>query len=311
MPTRTATRESQVNTLDTDYRAEVVAAALMQYGMAAEDLLVRRGSGARAAGKDIRSWYREGTPNGQHRMVIDTNREGMYDYMPEGVFHSPTLGGADQPLEDIIARMRREKQAEQDARRFFVPFETAATYTELSALYYENLVDDAGHNEELLQILHELWPLLDVLDLPSARIFIHLLPFFHAARGNRRWFEKCLSAFLGVPVTVGFTANVVEVPDRLEDVLLQHARLGISTVLCGPHHDGNRNWHISIGPVPHEGLARFLPGSALNALLQSVYHHCLPATAWCSQYCLTERNETSFTLTEASQGTYLGYSTFL
>lgn len=52
--TTALTGTTPVNALDTDFKAEVVAAALLEYHVAAERLFVRRlGSNSRARSKDI------------------------------------------------------------------------------------------------------------------------------------------------------------------------------------------------------------------------------------------------------------------
>ncbi len=301
-----------VNRLDTDYKAEVVAAALLGRGIPVGQIFIRRrSSNQRSAHKDV-AWLRRNIVGfNQPHVVIETNRESIYNYLPEGVFHPPTLGSQYNETADIIEQMRKQKKAEQDARQFFVPFEMEAGYAELAMLDYENQLDDIGNNDELLHILTDLWPMLGELDAASAKVFLHLLPFFSAAKGNRRWFEKCMAAFLGVPVTVEFAANKVEEPDNVAQVQLGHAQLGISTLLCGPHADGNQNWQINIGPVPAQDICRFLPGSHLNHLLQTMYEYCLPATAWCGQQCITVAEEGSFTISAGAHQNYLGYTTFL
>jgi hypothetical protein len=43
-----------------------------------------------------------------------------------------------------------------------------------------------------------------MLDKQNAYIFIYILPFFHQIRGDKRWFERCMTAFLQTPVKVTF-----------------------------------------------------------------------------------------------------------
>lgn len=307
------TGSAQINELDTDFRAEVVAASLLQYNIAAEKIFVRRlGINNRARNKDVVSMRKDVYEFDDRHIIIDTNRESIYNYLPEGVFHSPTLGGLNKSTEDIIEQIRKQKKAEQDGRRFFIPFELEAYYTELAALHFENTLDQKGSNDELLDILSDLWPLLKELDTESAKIFIYLLPFFHNARGNRIWFEKCMSAFLEVPVNITFSANKVEEPENIGELLLSKTMLGIDTLLCGSHTDGNRNWQINIGPVGADQIYKYVPGSNFNRLLQTIYSYCLPATVVCEQYCITQSSAASFTLPPVhSNENFLGYTTFI
>lgn len=302
-----------LNGPDTDFKAEVTAAALMQLGIPAERILVRRtGINGRARNKDIARLRKDFLEFNDEHIVIETNRESIYNYLPEGIFHPPTLGGLGKSTEDIIEQIRSQKRAEEDGKKFFIPFELESYYTELAALNFENNLDRQMNNDHLLDILSALWPLLETLEPETAKIFIYLLPFFHSARGNKEWVEKCLTAFLNVPVKISFNANRVDEINNIKSLFLSHTRLGIDTVLCGSHTDGNRNWQINIGPVPAGDIHKYVPGSSFNKVLETVYEYCLPATAVWQQHIVAQESENDFTLT-AVQNTnaFLGYNTFL
>ncbi|XZF16266.1 type VI secretion system baseplate subunit TssG [Chitinophagaceae bacterium MMS25-I14] len=302
---------AHINRIDTDYKAEVVAASLMHYHYNADAIFMKRiGLGRRSRSKDINRLRQDYYDLDNHRLVIETNREGIYDYMPEGVFHAPTLGGIGKNTDEIIEQIRQQKKAEDDARRFFIPFELEAYYTTLSAVYFENSLDHKETNDELLEILKELWPILDHLDAENARTFVHLLPFFHAARGSRYWIEKCMTAFLKYPVNITDQHNKVE-EEISGNMLLSDTRLGIDTLLCGSHYDGTINWQINIGPLPAADIRKFVPGSSFNRLLGALYDYCLPAHVTAMQHCITEAGTASFTLDTEMSENHLGYTTFL
>ena len=302
-----------LNEPDTDYKAEVTAAALMQLNIAADKILVRRmGINSRARSKDIIRLRKDFFEFNDEHIVIETNRESIYNYLPEGIFHPPTLGGLGKNTEDIIEQIRTQKKAEEDGKKFFIPFELESSYTELAALNFENNLDRQMDNDHLLEILSDLWPLLKTLDAETAKIFIYLLPFFHSARGNKEWVEKCMTAFLELPVSISFNANSVDEINNAASLFLSNTRLGIDTVLCGSHMDGNRNWQINIGPVPAQDIHKYVPGSNFNKVLETVYEYCLPATAVWLQQIVTEQTEKDFTLAPITNtNVFLGYNTFL
>ena len=300
-----------INELDTDYKAEVVAAALLQQNIDAERIFVKRkGINNRARNKDIINIRKDVISFNEEHIIIETNRESIYNYLPEGIFHSPTLGGLDKNIEDIIEQVRKQKKAEQDGRKFFEPFELETYYTELAALQIENSFDQ--NNDQLLNIIKNLWPLLAEIDSENAKIFIYLLPFFHQVRGNKIWFQKLMTAFLEVPVFVTYRINKVDEPEHFEDLLLSKTILGISSLLCGSHSDGNKNWQVNIGPIDSNEIYKYIPGSAFNKLLQTVYDYCVPATVACYQHCITKATKNSFTLSPTyCNENFLGYTTFI
>ena len=157
-------------------------------------------------------------------------------------------------------------------------------------------------------MLQEFWPLLDTLDKKTAEIFVYMLPFFHTVRGNKSWFEKCLSSFLKIPVKITFTPNYVsDIQEASEAISLTNYQLGISLVLSCAHMNGERNWAIHYGPIPYRDIDKYIPNSDLRKLLEALYDYCLPATVEVEEHFVTEKNNQSFVLGESR----LGYSTFL
>jgi len=301
------------NNLQTDYKAEIVALNLLKYNKEVDRVFIKRiGSNDRSFCKDIKNVKEEYDELDEKVAVIETHREGLYDYLPEGLFYPPSLGDIGSDIDDIRNRIQQQREVESNARKLFQPFEMEVYYTELNALLVENQYDIIGESDMLMQTISELWPLINLLDAHTAKIFVYLLPFFHSARGNKRWFEKCMSAFLQVPVTVTFVPNqITDIKDISNSLVLSQMRLGISSMLSGSHVDGERNWAVHYGPIPYERLKDYIPSSNLRKLLQTLYDYCLPATVKVEEEFITEKQPSSFFLTDDGNNNLLGYSTFL
>ncbi|HEU4497232.1 MAG TPA: type VI secretion system baseplate subunit TssG [Flavobacterium sp.] len=301
------------NTLDSDYKAEVVALNLMKYHADVDQVFLKRlGSNNRSFNKDVESISSQVRELGELIISIASFREGMYDYLPEGLFHRPSLGNYKSRVEDVIAQIQRQKEIEASARNFFQPFELECFFLELNALAKENEFEITDRSELFLNAMKELWPLLDALDKDTAKVFIYLLPFFHAVKGSKEWFEKCLMAFLQVPVKITFVPNKVsDIKAASDAVSLSSFRLGVSMVLAGEHMDGERNWAVHYGPIPYGGIARYVPHSDLRKLLKILYGYCLPATVEVEEHFLADKDSHSFLLDRHQDANRLGYSTFL
>jgi hypothetical protein len=305
----------QYNDLQTDYRAETVALNLMQFYQDIDQIfLTRLGNNGRPAYKDVKAIKRP-IQNPEEKVInIDSFREGIYDYLPEGIFHPPSLGSYrnGNGVSNIIFQMQKQKEIENSARKFFHPFEMETCYLELSALLIESEYDFVNNSNLLIEIIKELWPLLSALDSQTARVFTYMLPFFHAARGNKWWLEKCLAAYLKVPVSISFVPHKIkDIEETSNSLVLSNIRLGVSSVLIGSHFDGERNWAIHIGPIAYSNLKHFMPFSNYRKLLAILYNYCLPATVKIEEYFITNKTEASFTLGKENDTGILGYSTFL
>lgn len=302
------------NKLQTDFKAEAVAVNLLKYHRTVSNIFIERvGVNDRAYLKDIKSISSSYLGFDEEVFTIESYREGIYDYLPEGLFHPPSLGASRKNIDSVVREIRKQKKVEDDARKFFRPFELEVFFTEISALLKESEFDITSNTDSLLETISELWPLIDMLDKQSAYIFMHILPFFHQIRGDKKWFERCMTAFLQVPVKVTFSPNVIDGIEKNDDsMLLGNSRLGVTYIPSGRHMDGQRNWVVNIGPIPYKEMKKYIPGSPFRKVLQAMYDYFLPVTVDIEENFVTEKLEYSFSLQDDERNaSRLGYSTFL
>lgn len=302
------------NKLQTDFKAEAVAVNLLKYHRAVSNIFIERvGVNDRAYLKDIKSISSSYLGFDEEVFTIESYREGIYDYLPEGLFHPPSLGASRKNVDTVVREIRKQKRVEDDARKFFRPFELEVFFTEISALLKESEFDITSNTDSLLETVSELWPLIKMLDKQNAYIFMHILPFFHQIRGGKKWFERCMTAFLQVPVNVTFSPNIIDSIEKNDNsMLLGNSRLGVTYIPSGPHMDGQRNWVVNIGPIPYEDMKKYIPGSPFRNVLQALYDYFLPVTVDVEENFVTEKEEYSFSLEDDGRNaSRLGYSTFL
>lgn len=302
------------NKLQTDFKAEAVAVNLLKYQRAVSNIFIERiGINDRAYLKDIKSISSSYLGFDEEVFTIETYREGIYDYLPEGLFHPPSLGASRKNVDSVVREIRKQKKVEEDARKFFRPFELEVFFTEISSLLKESEFDISSSTDTLLDTVSELWPLIKLLDKQNAYIFIYILPFFHQIRGDKKWFERCMTAFLQVPVEVTFAPNIIDRIERNDDsMLLGNSKLGVTYIPSGRHMDGQRNWIVNIGPIPYTEMKKYISGSPFRNILQALYDYFLPVTVDVEENFITEKEEYSFSLEDDERNaSRLGYSTFL
>lgn len=306
--------QSSFNSLHTDFKVEVVALNLLRFYQEIDHLFLKRlGGNHRSFHKDIKAISVDLFNAETDIVTIESYRESIYDYLPNGVFHSPTLGGFKKNTDSIIEEIRHQRKIEESARKLFEPFENEIFYLQLSILMQENQYDISDNTTLLVEVLDTLFPLLEKIDAKTARIFVFLLPFFHATKGNKKWFERCLSAFLKIPVHIVFLPNKVDdIQEVSEYLVLSQMYLGQSLVLSGSHWDGERNWGIYYGAIPYQDLEHYMPCATLRKLLITLYDYCLPVGVKVEEFFVVEPQGISFTLQNTQMNTNrLGYSTFI
>jgi len=306
--------ELKYNKLGTDFKIESVAANLLKYYNNSSSIFIRRiGINDRPYLKDIKNIYSTYYGLDNETIIMETYRESIYDYLPEGLFHPPSLGGAsNRGVESVVKEIRRQKEVEDNARNFFQPFEQEFFYTEVSALLKETEFDIADKSDTLIQTFTELWPLLKKVDLETAKVFFYILPFLHEVRGNKRWIERFLTAFLNVKVAIDFVPNVINNnEDELGISSLGNAKLGITLIPNGKHMDGERNWQITVGSIPYDQIHNYVPGTPFRELLQNIYDYFVPINVKIEEKFITEKREDSFIINAMENTNRLGFSTYI
>lgn len=304
--------EAGYNDLNTDYKAEIIAYNIWKNYKGINGVFLKRlGSHPRSFHKDVKRIRPEYIDVKEKIVSVESYREGIYDYLPEGIFHPPSLKKARQNITEVVEQIRYEKRVEQKGRMFFQPFELEVYFSHLKALDLADSFDGIDKRDQFLNMLEELWPLLKLLDDKNARIFACLLPYFHASRGKKHWLEKCLSAFLKIPVNISFTPNKIIEFDHLSTAfVVGEMRLGLTCVLAENHFDGEKNWKFTLGPIAYEELHLYAKGSPLMTLLNTIYEYCLPITTIAIEELVTLKNEHSFRVGNKNNSV-LGYSTYL
>ncbi len=301
------------NTLNTDFKVEAVAANLLKFYTQNTNIFIKRiGVNDRPYLKDLKNIYHSSYGLDEETIVMETYRESLYDYLPEGLFHPPTLGNYNKGVQNVVEEIRHQKEVEQSARNFFQPFEIEIFYTEISALLKESEYSVADSANILTKTLGELWPLINDVDERTANILIYILPFLHEIKGNINMIEHFLSALLELKVSISFVPNTIDsFDDATESTKLGTAKLGITLIPNGKHMDGERNWKIHIGPVPYENIYKFIPGHPFRRLLLKIYDYLFPISVKIYEEFITAKSEESFQLSSKENTSRLNYSTFI
>ena len=190
-----------------DLRIEVILAELLAHGYAFDDFLIQPVSlFARRYRRDLGNVHDENFERGGRptvRTVLEVHREGMYDALPQQVFHQPGTSTSDAPpgpramVEDIRLQRRKEKAT----RRFFLPFEQEFFHFRVlieqeERRYFTNLTA-RWYNEALARF----WGVADS-GLPPEPLtnLLYLLPLAHNILGDLPRTQQCFESVLGQPV---------------------------------------------------------------------------------------------------------------
>lgn len=262
-----------------DFKAEVIAAEMVEHGIPADRILILLlGSMKRSFKKDVES-VKEEISEYDHKeyFIVKTPREGIYDMLPEGLFHYPAAHKSAKTEKEIIKSMKKRRDEERHARKFFLPFEAAINYLRMQMALYENRLDKRSDYDELVSIFIDQWEIFKHLDARQSNIFLHLIPIMHDIRDDHPVIEKILEMMLLIPVQISLRSQVPLHPAQPILSNLGNCDLGVNLTTGNAVYDeGVDEILINIGPVKNEILHEFMPGGNKNKILQLLCDYLLP-----------------------------------
>ncbi|MCW3109213.1 MAG: type secretion system baseplate subunit TssG [Segetibacter sp.] len=194
----------ELNGITTDFKAEVIAAEMIENNTPADRvLIVPIGAMNRPQNKDIDSVLSEVSEyDNKEYILIRTHKEGLYDKLPEGLFHNPISYSGDKTEQQVIEGIKRHRIEEKAARMFFLPFDTALFNARVQIALYENQLDKKFHNNQLINIFSPHWPIFKHLNVLQSNIFLQFLPVIHSIRDDWKAIETLFELIFLIPAHI-------------------------------------------------------------------------------------------------------------
>ncbi len=259
---------SQVNGVNTDFRAEVIAAELIENGTPPDNILiVPLGAMDRPQRKDIDSVEQEISDyDNREFILIKTHKEGLYDKLPEGLFHSPIAHVSNKGEKGVIDAIRLHRKEEKEARRFFLPLDAAINSVRVQIALYENQLDKKFHYNELVNIFSGHWEIFKYLTIRQANIFLQVLPILHQVRDQWPEIAGILEQMFEAPVTI--QARTFKPGSKSASANAQTIQSALGTSVLGvdmitgsiTNEPGSIEIVIKFGPVTAVQLQQFTTG---------------------------------------------------
>ena len=214
------------------------------------------------------------------RINVGVNREGIYDSLPEILFHQP----AERKPFKSKERMKEEsyvlREEEKAARLFFRPIEeTIYHHRVMLELEERSTIRNFASDE-----IKEFWNFPDFLSIEDIATLTVILPIATRIVGKADLVALCLQAILREKVSIKInTLSKVEntreekEPTKLRSSLaLGEVALGVDTVVMGEFEEGIPTVSMQIGPVGPESVMDVLPQGNKDVLLNWVQEYFFP-----------------------------------
>ena len=304
---------NSINSLNNDIKAEVIAAEIIENRIGASEIVViPDGSFRRKFSKDVTGAEIIRSNNGQEIIGLHVSRDGLYDSLPEAIFHSQS----DQPLfsgHEMAKLSKKQKKEEKEARRFMLPFENELFYhriqielEERKILYHfsENLFND---------IYPQFWRLERSLPEKLVSRLVLILHSAHKIIGKPDLTARCLGIILEEEVSVTVTRKATP-SEILTDVNGQKSPglgttgLGVDFV-CGNYSSGSDPvMEFMIGPLSNSRIEDYLENGSYSKFLTCFYSFFVPVEMDAVTIIQVSEMQQQFTLNDDLSDVILGFN---
>lgn len=304
------------NDLNTDYKAIVKAAELIESGEYQSDQIavLPVGDKKRAFSKEISGhqlYYSESKRT--ECLTLEINREGLYDMLPEGLFHQPPTGSASMSEEDMVEDVKLRRAEEKDARRFFMPFEAELNHMKILLELYENRLDKKTTYADLTQIFASEWTEFRLFNREQSIIWMNFLPLIHQKRNDVKFLGQLLSLLFNVNVEVSYNSfpfRKVPIEEPMQ-FRLGSGTLGINSIIGDSFIAEEEELDISIGPASTLRLLDFMPGTANDHIIALTVAYLMPVDVAVEISLIATEHERVAELGLDAANSYLGYTVYL
>lgn len=255
--------------------------------------------------RDIIDYKQSLTNIDNYTLNFNLSRNGIYDSLPEGVFHNPS----DPALKSLSYQKKREKQKqeEREARLFFQPIENE-TFNQYVNIEKEEraLIDrftDVKNN-----FLLKFWQADKSLPKKYLLKLIKLLPSIHKISGNLELTALCLERIIDEKVTLEKVNSPYKVPNNKEE---NGESLGIDLVLgVDKSIVLHPQINATIGPINEQNIKNFVDDSPTMRFIQVFYEYFIPMEMEVNTQIDYEHNNKGFVLHE-NEPALMGLTTTL
>jgi len=215
-----------------------------------------------------------------HQLLqLRLSRSGLYDLVPEGLFHQSYNGArSGNSAADMAAQSRVDRKKELDARKFFQPIENSFFRQRvLLEQEEENLL--AGMDSGLLNdYFFSFWEFPEALNRTSAMLLVLILPYAHAIAGDLGLMQTCLGILLQEKVTIALVApGDLIAPGNASGLGI--GELGNDMVCGQTFTEDYPCLEYTIGPLQNSKPADYCSGGDNDLLLQVFNNYFAPAEA--------------------------------
>ncbi|WP_025739941.1 hypothetical protein [Aquimarina pacifica] len=248
---------------------------------------------SRSFRRDVINFSVDSYSNKEDKLQFNLARNGMYDSLPEGVFHEPIKSKSQLSYKEIRQKNRKE---EKSARSFFSPIENEFFVQKVKIEKNERVLIDKFTNLKN-NFLLDFWGLNKNMPEEYNVKLLQLLPFAQTIAGNEKLIAISLEKILGEKVTIKRTVRKqVKHTEEISD-----NRLGVDLVLAlNETQFSYPVFDITVGPIKAKNTDKFLENGVAKQFISIFCDYFIPVEIDTKLNVTYSKEESAFVLNETN-----------
>ncbi|MEO6539497.1 MAG: hypothetical protein ABIN74_00850 [Ferruginibacter sp.] len=208
-------------------------------------------------------------------MVLVINRDGIYDRLPEGIFHQSRGNSKTSSTAQMTEEHRRFKEEEKMARKFFQPLEQ-------ELFRYSTLVEQEEVNlsfgilnGDLKTELFDFWGIPKGLPGEAVKKLVQIMPWAKMIKGDIDQSAKALEYILDKTVTAEVLETCLHEATASEQDTSSF-ELGVDTVIGNSFWEPSVTWKFKIDNITKKEIEVYRPYGAYGKLLKQFEEIFIP-----------------------------------
>ena len=260
-------------------KPEVFCAEINQNGLQFEKMIIKHDGGFKKSYRNEtgKVCFVYNDKSQQEEMEISINRNGIYDRLPEGIFHQTKGNSKLQGVKEMVDEYRRFKEEEKHVRKFFQPLEQEIFRYSMLVEQEEQQLSLSMLDGTLKNELFRFWGIADGLPVLPVKVLLSIIPWVTHIKGNRLLTAKSLALMIGKPVTSAeWVQKTYKIPGG--GMALGVGELGFTTVTGSTFQEPSVQWTFTIAKLSKKELALYPPGKPFGKFLKQFEEIFIPLT---------------------------------
>ncbi|NND94061.1 MAG: hypothetical protein HKN45_04300 [Flavobacteriales bacterium] len=297
-----------------DIRLEVVVSELMMGEHIKEEEVFFSPNGGfhRIVDNDIAALHAPGkTTRKTDRAFFEVNRKGIYDGLPESVFHQSRTNKSFRTLSEIKSEMAYQNRVEEDARTFFSPLDHEIIYMKCLIEINERRKTSDILSSTKEEGLKKFWEIPNMFNEKERGRLMLLLPLSYRISSSLDLAAQAMKTVLDIDIDITEEVMAFDIDDDSASMRLGHRQLGVDILTSGADDFTDKQLIIKLGPMGIVEASNYAPGQLGATKMSYLAEYFLPADRFYHLDILIQEEEQFMELNDEGSYTRLGVSTIL